>query len=91
MNKPTQLQKNQMIFSRTFRKTNTIADAIELIDWLLEIDDAEELADHLRFHGFIQNLDAINLAKGRGWTVPEMPQEKFDRYSTPGRFASKAK
>lgn len=91
MNTPTQLQRNAMIFSATFRKSTTIAEATELLDWLLtDATDMQLLADQLRFYGFISNADAINLAKGKGWTVAEMPQEKFDRYIAPSRFSRKA-
>ena len=91
MNTPTQLQRNAMIFTATFCKSSTVAEATDLLDWLLtDITDMELLADQLRFHGFIANIDAVNLAKGKGWTVAEMPQEKFDRYITPNRFSRKA-
>ena len=80
-----------MIFTATFRRSSTVAEATDLLDWLLtDITDMELLADQLRFHGFITNLDATNLAKGKGWTVAEMPQERFDRYIAPSRFSRKA-
>ena len=82
MTAPTQAQKNRMIFNRTFAKFNSVADATELLDMLLtDISDMEELADHLRFHGFIKNFDAIKLSKGQGWTVEELPAEIWERYT----------
>lgn len=91
MTQPTQAQKNTMIFNRTFARSNSIADATELLDMLLtDVTDMEELADHLRFHGFIKNFDAINLAKGQGWTVQELPAGVWERHNRgPGRFSSK--
>jgi len=79
---PTQAQKNRMIFNRTFAKSNSIEDATELLDMLLtDISDMEELADHLRFHGFIKDFDAIKLSKGLGWTLEELPAEVWERYN----------
>lgn len=89
MMQPTQLQKNQMIFRATFRSRQTVTEAISLLDWLMEITDMESLAEQLRFAGFISDYEAIQLAKGKGWIVAEMPQEKFDRYIKPSRFGSK--
>ena len=91
MTKPTQAQKNTMIFNRTFARSNSIEDATELLDMLLaDITDIEELADHLRFHGFIKNFDAIKLSKGQGWTVQELPAEVWERYNRgTSRFSNK--
>lgn len=89
MTAPTQAQKNRMIFNRTFAKSNSIEDATELLEMLLtDITDLEDLADHLRFHGFIKNFDAIKLAKGQGWTVAELGEDVWERHNRgPGRFS----
>lgn len=82
MTAPTQAQKNRMIYNRTLKNRMGIGDATELLDVLLnDITDMEELADHLRFHKFITNQDAIKLSKGQGWNVEELPAEEWERWS----------
>jgi hypothetical protein len=90
MNKPTKGQINRMILTRTFRTSVTFTEATDELNWWLEnVTDLELLAEGLRFHGFISNFDAVNLAKGNGWSMPEMPEVDFNRYITPGRFSKK--
>lgn len=88
---PTQAQINQMIFNRTFRTAIKMQEATDELAWQLEnITDLEQLANQLRFNGFLSDFDAIQLAKGLGWTVAEMSDEKFAQYSTPSRFSKAA-
>jgi hypothetical protein len=90
MNKPTQGQVYRMILLRTFRTSVSVGEATDELGWWLEnVTDLDLLAEGLRFHGFILNPDAINLAKGKGWTMEEMSDADFARYITPNRFSKK--
>lgn len=90
MNKPTQEQINRMILLRTFRSGVSVATATDELDWWLDnVVGLELLAEGLRFNGFIGNSEAVSLAKGEGWTMPEMSEADFTRYITPNRFSKK--
>lgn len=88
MNMPTQEQKHRMIFSATFRQPMDVEDATDQLNWLLsDVTNPEDLADALRFHGFITNVEAVKLAKGQGFVFDGLRDDIWERYTRKtGRF-----
>jgi hypothetical protein len=63
------LIKNYLSVNRTRQTPETINDAQALL-WSLinpQPEDIEELADNLRYYGFIGDIQAIRMSKGEAW------------------------
>ena len=86
----TQEQKNQLIFNATFRKSMTIAEAAELLEWILsEFTELESIASYLQFHGFISGGAATQLTKDKAWLDVTITPEEFENYANPVRRFSR--
>lgn len=84
----TQEQKNLLVFNATRGKSAIVTDAQDLLDWILDtFTEFDDLAEQLRWGGFVSDYHAIKISKGQWLDFEGMSQTKFDSYSKPSRFS----